>query len=103
MLPSPSQIKAYLPVVESFGFNAALRQATGGQAFPQCVFDHWELMNGNGADPKSKIYETVKAIRVRKGLKEDVPTLDTYYDSELSFSLSFVICAVYDDVWPPFF
>merc|ERR1712061_826481 len=26
---------------ESFGFVAALRQATSGQAFPQCVFDHW--------------------------------------------------------------
>jgi len=28
---------AYLPVAESFGFNAALREATGGQAFPQAV------------------------------------------------------------------
>jgi elongation factor 2 len=34
-------MKAYLPVSESFGFNAALRAATGGQAFPQAVFDHW--------------------------------------------------------------
>ncbi|KDN44384.1 P-loop containing nucleoside triphosphate hydrolase protein [Tilletiaria anomala UBC 951] len=73
-------VKAYLPVNESFGFNAALRQATGGQAFPQSVFDHWELMGGNAADPKSKIYELVKTIRTRKGLKEDVPPLDTYYD-----------------------
>ena len=30
-------MKAYLPVSESFGFNADLRQATGGQAFPQAV------------------------------------------------------------------
>jgi elongation factor 2 len=36
-------LKAYLPVNESFGFNAELRQATGGQAFPQMVFDHWQL------------------------------------------------------------
>lgn len=33
-------VKAYLPVSESFGFNGELRQATGGQAFPQLVFDH---------------------------------------------------------------
>merc|ERR1719460_743196 len=33
------QVKAYLPVAESFGFVAALRQQTSGQAFPQCVFD----------------------------------------------------------------
>jgi len=38
--------EAYLPVSESFGFNADLRQATGGQAFPQSVFDHWALMSG---------------------------------------------------------
>ena len=36
-------VKAHLPVAESFGFTAALRQATGGQAFPQCVFDHWAM------------------------------------------------------------
>lgn len=36
-------IKAYLPVNESFGFTSDLRQATQGQAFPQCVFDHWEV------------------------------------------------------------
>jgi len=39
-------VKAYLPGMESFGFNAELRGQTGGQAFPQSVFDHWELMNG---------------------------------------------------------
>lgn len=40
-------VKAYLPVQESFGFNADLRSQTGGQAFPQAVFDHWEVMNGS--------------------------------------------------------
>jgi elongation factor 2 len=34
-------VKAHLPVNESFGFSSKLRAATGGQAFPQCVFDHW--------------------------------------------------------------
>jgi len=41
-------IKAFLPVAESFGFTQALRAATSGRAFPQCVFSHWEQMN---ADP----------------------------------------------------
>lgn len=40
-------VKAYLPVNESFGFTADLRSHTAGQAFPQCVFDHWDLMNGS--------------------------------------------------------
>ncbi|KAH9965131.1 P-loop containing nucleoside triphosphate hydrolase protein [Lactifluus volemus] len=73
-------VKAYLPVMESFGFNGDLRQATGGQAFPQSVFDHWELMNGTPLDKGSKLEEMVKAIRTRKGLKPDIPPLDTYYD-----------------------
>ncbi|KAI1716767.1 elongation factor tu GTP binding domain-containing protein [Ditylenchus destructor] len=50
-------VKAYLPVNESFGFTADLRSNTGGQAFPQCVFDYW-----------------------RKGLKEGIPALDNYLD-----------------------
>ncbi|KAF8506552.1 eukaryotic translation elongation factor 2 [Russula emetica] len=73
-------VKAYLPVMESFGFNGDLRQATGGQAFPQSVFDHWELMNGSPLDKGSKLEDMVKAIRTRKGLKPDIPLLDTYYD-----------------------
>ncbi|KAL4398939.1 translation elongation factor 2 [Malassezia pachydermatis] len=73
-------VKAYLPVSESFGFNADLRQATGGQAFPQSVFDHWALMNGIASDKTGKLYELVKSIRIRKGLKEDVPDLNVYYD-----------------------
>ena len=39
-------VKAFLPVAESFGFNGELRSHTAGQAFPQCVFDHWETMAG---------------------------------------------------------
>jgi len=42
-----NQIKAYLPVAESFGFTAHLRALTAGQAFPQCVFHHWAQVNGD--------------------------------------------------------
>ncbi|MCO5565846.1 hypothetical protein L7F22_019521 [Adiantum nelumboides] len=73
-------VKAYLPVSESFGFNADLRQATGGQAFPQSVFDHWALMNGDATDKTSKLADLVKSIRVRKGLKDEMPLYDYYYD-----------------------
>ncbi|KIY61775.1 ribosomal protein S5 domain 2-like protein, partial [Cylindrobasidium torrendii FP15055 ss-10] len=62
-------VKAYLPVAESFGFNGELRQHTGGQAFPQSVFDHWELMNGDALEKGSKLEEIVQNIRTRKGLK----------------------------------
>jgi hypothetical protein len=55
--------------MESFGFTADLRSHTQGQAFPQSVFDHWDLMPGSALDAGSKVAEVVKGIRVRKGLK----------------------------------
>ncbi|KAF9067168.1 P-loop containing nucleoside triphosphate hydrolase protein [Rhodocollybia butyracea] len=73
-------VKAYLPVSESFGFNGELRSHTAGQAFPQCVFDHWEIMPGSPLEKGSKIEEVVTKIRVRKGLKPEIPSLDSYYD-----------------------
>jgi len=73
-------VKAYLPVSESFGFNGELRQATGGQAFPQMVFDHWAIMNGSPLEKGSKLEELVQGIRKRKGLKPEIPGLDQYYD-----------------------
>ena len=49
------QVKAHLPVAESFGFVAALRQATSGQASTQCIFDHWENLHGDCLQEGSKI------------------------------------------------
>jgi elongation factor 2 len=74
------QLKAYLPVSESFGFTAALRAATGGKAFPQCSFDHWDLLNTDPLTPGTKCNETVLGIRARKGLKPEIPPLDNWYD-----------------------
>ena len=73
-------MKAYLPVNESFGFTADLRGATGGQAFPQCVFSHWQVMNGPATDDSSKSAQTAREVRLRKGLKEDIASLDDFLD-----------------------
>merc|ERR1712170_343810 len=59
-------VKSYLPVSESFGFTADLRSNTGGQAFPQCVFDHWALLAGDPLDGKTGAGETILKIRARK-------------------------------------
>ena len=72
--------KAYLPVMESFGFTADLRSSTGGQAFPQCVFDHWQILSGDPMDPTTKPSNVVAETRKRKGLKEGIPPLDNYLD-----------------------
>jgi len=71
---------AYLPVMESFGFTADLRSHTGGKAFPQCSFDHWEPMSGNPSEDGNKAHEVVVSVRKRKGLKEGVPGLSQYLD-----------------------
>merc|ERR1739848_943349 len=83
-------LKAYLPVNESFGFTADLRGATGGQAFPQCVFDHWQVMNGPATDESSKSGTIAKEVRIRKGLKETPPNLDDYMDVS-DYLLSFFV------------
>ena len=73
-------IKAYLPVIESFGFVATLRAATAGQAFPQCVFDHWEVLEANPLEPQTQAGKLVADIRKRKGLKLEVPPLNEWED-----------------------
>merc|ERR1712003_337885 len=72
-------IKAHLPVIESFRFNAFLRQETSGQAFPQMFFHHWDVMNG---DPwtDEKVSAIVLEARKRKGLKETIPPISEYED-----------------------
>ncbi|KAL9139527.1 Eukaryotic elongation factor 2, partial [Amphidinium carterae] len=73
------QVKAHLPVAESFGFVSALRQQTSGQAFPQCVFDHWDNMPGNAMEA-GKLQDLVLAVRKRKNLKVEMPKLVDYLD-----------------------
>ena len=73
-------IKAYLPIMESFGFTADLRANTGGQAFPQCIFDHWQIMNGDPLTAGNKVYDIIRTVRKRKGLVEEIPPFDRYYD-----------------------
>ncbi|QIX00808.1 hypothetical protein AMS68_006325 [Peltaster fructicola] len=74
-------VKAYLPVKESFGFNADLRAATSGQAFPQMVFDHWQILPGGSVLDKTTLPgQVVEDMRKRKGLKPEVPGYENYYD-----------------------
>lgn len=73
-------IKAYLPVAESFGFTQHLRTETSGRAFPQCVFDHWEVITDDPYKEDSTSFNIIKAIRKRKGLKEAFPTAEDYID-----------------------
>ncbi|KAF8312439.1 P-loop containing nucleoside triphosphate hydrolase protein [Clavulina sp. PMI_390] len=74
-------VKAYLPVAESLGFTANLHEKTQARAAAQSIFDHYALMDGSPLDQDSPVGKIVVDIRVRKGLKPEVPPLDQYYDN----------------------
>ncbi|KAL8277837.1 hypothetical protein RQP46_009820 [Phenoliferia psychrophenolica] len=78
-------LKAYLPVRASFGFMDVLKGATGGKAFAQLVFDHWDAV------PEGAIMEAgtpgealALSIRRRKGLTLALPLLETFVKSHVS-------------------
>jgi len=73
-------IKAHLPVLESFGLTELLRSATGGNAFPMCQFDHWQVLESDPREASTRAYEIVKSVRIRKGLKPEIPQLVEYLD-----------------------
>ena len=73
-------VKGYLPVSESFGFTSFLRENTSGMAFPQMVFDHWELTSGDITDNSSNTFKIMESIRKRKGLKTGLPDINEYLD-----------------------
>ena len=79
-------VKAYLPVNESFGFTADLRSNTAGQAFPQMVFNHWQILpGGSPLDKSTKPGQVVEDMRKRKGIKVEVPGVENVrYTSKVS-------------------
>jgi len=44
------------------------------------VFDHWKTMTGDPLDQKDKAYQVVMDIRKRKGMTQEIPPLDRFYD-----------------------
>ncbi|CAF1311594.1 unnamed protein product [Adineta steineri] len=73
-------VKGYLPVNESFDLTTDIHSNTDGQAFSQCIFDHWQIINQDPFDETSQIRQIINTIRKRKGLKEGIPLLEKYLD-----------------------
>jgi len=73
-------VNAHLPVLESFGFAAELREMTSGRAFPQLVFHHWRVMEGEVSDEGSLAHRVVVDVRKRKGMKLEIPLLEDFND-----------------------
>merc|ERR1712107_732106 len=62
-----------------FRFRLSVASADSGQAFPQCVFDHWENLVGNPLE-EGKMQQMILAIRKRKNIKLSMPVLGDYLD-----------------------
>jgi elongation factor 2 len=64
-------LTAKIPVSETFGFDAALKSATGGRGFYNVMETTFEKL------PKELFEKTIRGIRKRKGLPEDIPKPET--------------------------
>lgn len=92
-------IKAFIPAIDSFGFETDLRTHTQGQAFCLSVFHHWQIVPGDPLD-KSIIIKPLEAqpathlarefmikTRRRKGLSEDV-SINKFFDDPMLLELA---------------
>lgn len=71
-----SVVKGYVPVKETLGgFSNEMRSITGGRAFWQTKFSHWEPL------PKNLMEQIILEIRRRKGMKEEIPRAEEYMDT----------------------
>jgi len=87
-------VKAFLPVLDSFGFETDLRTFTQGQAMVFSVFDHWSVVPGDPLDRSIMLHplepspqqhlarELLIKTRRRKGLSEDV-TINKFFDESM--------------------
>jgi 116 kDa U5 small nuclear ribonucleoprotein component len=87
-------VKAFIPVIDSVGFESELRLSTQGQAFCQQIFDHWQIVPGDPLDTTQKVRPLEPAMaqqlardfcvktRRRKGLNVDV-SATRYMDKEM--------------------
>jgi len=92
-------IKAFIPAIDSFGFETDLRTHTQGQAFCLSVFHHWQIVPGDPLDKSITIRpleaqpatalarEFMIKTRRRKGLSEDV-SINKFFDDPMLLELA---------------
>ncbi|EPT31050.1 elongation factor 2 family protein [Toxoplasma gondii ME49] len=92
-------VHAYLPAIESFGFETDLRTHTCGQAFCLSMFDHWAIVPGDPLDKAILLRplepapaphlarEFLLKTRRRKGLSEDV-SIAKFFDDPMLVNIA---------------
>ena len=102
-IPKPGSplytVQAYIPVVDSNGFETDLRTHTQGQAFCLQTFDHWSICPGDPLDktiqlrplepapPQHLARDFILKTRRRKGLNDQV-NVAKYLEPEFVVALS---------------
>lgn len=92
-------LKAFIPAIDSMGFETDLRNHTQGQAFSLSVFHHWQIVPGDPLD-KSIVIRPLESqpvnhlarefmikTRRRKGLSEDV-SINKFFDDPMLLELA---------------
>jgi len=92
-------VKAYIPAIDSFGFETDLRAFTQGQAMCFTHFDHWSIVPGDPLDrsvilhplepsiPQALARDFMVKTRRRKGLSEDV-SINKFFDDPMLLELA---------------
>jgi U5 small nuclear ribonucleoprotein component len=92
-------VKAFVPAIDSMGFETDLRTHTQGQAFCLSVFHHWQIVPGDPLDKSIVIRplepqpaphlarEFMIKTRRRKGLSEEVST-NKFFDDPMLLELA---------------
>ena len=62
------QLTVHLRVRKAFGFAEELKRETRGRAYPQLVFDHYALVDGELDEERSELAQLVAAVRAEKML-----------------------------------
>eukprot|EP01126_Amoeba_proteus_P037741 TRINITY_DN3907_c0_g1_i20.p1 TRINITY_DN3907_c0_g1~~TRINITY_DN3907_c0_g1_i20.p1 ORF type:complete len:287 (-),score=73.25 TRINITY_DN3907_c0_g1_i20:107-967(-) len=87
-------VLAYIPVIDSFGFETDLRAHSQGLAFSLSIFHHWDIVPGDpldrsivlrpleGASTPHLARDFMVKTRRRKGLSEDV-SRNKFFDEDL--------------------
>eukprot|EP01071_Lankesteria_metandrocarpae_P007246 Lankesteria_metandrocarpae@DN4626_c0_g1_i1.p1 len=102
-IPKPGSplyaVHAYIPAIESFGFDTDLRAHTNGQAFCMTRFDSWSIVPGDPLDKSIVLRplepaatphlarEFLLKTRRRKGLSEDV-SVNKFFDDSMLVELA---------------
>jgi U5 small nuclear ribonucleoprotein component len=91
-------MRAYIPVIDSFGFETTLRSFTQGQAMVFSVLDHWNVVPGDPLDSNIILHplepspvphlarEFLIKTRRRKGLSDNV-SIYKFFDESVKEQL----------------